>query len=145
MPISATLGRAEVMDAWPPSGDEAIHTQTFLGHPPGCAAALASIAVIEEEKLVERAAEGGAFALRQLRASLASSPGIEDLRGRGLLLAVECDTAQRAARACQRSLERGVIVLSSGDEGRVLSLTPPLCIEREILGLALGAVVEALA
>jgi 4-aminobutyrate aminotransferase-like enzyme len=133
------------MDAWPPSGDEAIHTQTFLGHPPGCAAALASIAVIEEEKLVERAAENGAFALRQLRGSLENSPGIADLRGRGLLLAVECDTAQRAARACERSLARGVIALTSGDDGRVLSLAPPLSIEREILELALDIVAEALA
>jgi 4-aminobutyrate aminotransferase/(S)-3-amino-2-methylpropionate transaminase len=59
MPISACIGRAAVMDAWPPSRGEALHTQTFLGHPPGCAAALAAIAVIEDEKLVQRAAERG--------------------------------------------------------------------------------------
>ncbi|HXV36591.1 MAG TPA: aspartate aminotransferase family protein, partial [Myxococcota bacterium] len=63
MPISACLGRAELMDAWPRCDGEALRTQTFLGHPPGCAAALASIAVLEEEKLVERAAELGAHAL----------------------------------------------------------------------------------
>jgi 4-aminobutyrate aminotransferase/(S)-3-amino-2-methylpropionate transaminase len=120
MPLSALLGRAEVMDAWPPSGGEALHTQTFLGHPPGCAAALASMAVIEEEKLVERAAENGAQALAQLRAALAKDPGIVDVRGRGLLLAVECDGPERAARACGRALRRGVIVLPSGDDGRVL-------------------------
>ena len=42
MPISALLGRAPVMDAWPESDGESLHTQTFLGHPPGCAAALAA-------------------------------------------------------------------------------------------------------
>lgn len=145
MPISATLGRAEVMDAWPPSADEAIHTQTFMGHPPGCAAALASIAAIEDEKLVERAADNGAFALRKLSGTLAGSAGIADVRGRGLLLAVECDTPQRAERACARSLARGVITLTSGDDARVLSLTPSLSIEREILELALDVVAEALA
>ncbi len=140
MPLSALLGRAEVMDAWPPSGGEALHTQTFLGHPPGCAAALASMAVIEEEKLVERAAENGALALAHLRATLADAPGIVDIRGRGLLLAVECDGPERVARACGRALRRGVITLPSGDDGRVLSFTPPLSIEREILELALEVV-----
>jgi 4-aminobutyrate aminotransferase/(S)-3-amino-2-methylpropionate transaminase len=144
MPLSALLGRAEVMDAWPPSGGEALHTQTFLGHPPGCAAALASMAVIEEEKLVERAAENGALALAHLRAALADAPGIVDVRGRGLLLAVECDGPERAARACGRALRRGVITLPSGDDGRVLSFTPPLSIEREILELALDVVLDTL-
>jgi len=87
MPISACVGRAEVMDAWPASAGEATHTQTFLGHPPSCAAALASIAVIEEEKLVERAARTGEAALARLRELLAGRAGIADVRGRGLLIA----------------------------------------------------------
>ena len=144
MPISACLGRAEVMASWPVSRGEAIHTQTFLGHPPGCAAALAAIAVIEEEKLVERAAHQGTRALSQLRDRLAGASGIVDVRGRGLILAVECDTAEGAALACQRALGNGVIALLSGDDGRVVSLTPPLCIESEILELAVDVVAEAL-
>ncbi len=103
MPISACIGTKTVMDAWPPSHGEALHTQTFLGHPPGCAAALASIAVIEEEKLVERAAELGGAALAQLRARLADRSGVADVRGRGLLLAIECDTPERSLRALRRS------------------------------------------
>ena len=99
MPISACIGRAAVMDAWPPSSGEALHTQTFLGHPPGCAAALASIAVIEDEKLVQRAAERGAAALAQLRARLAGRRGIADVRGRGLLLADRVRHARSAACA----------------------------------------------
>jgi 4-aminobutyrate aminotransferase-like enzyme len=144
MPISACLGRAEVMDAWPVSRGEALHTQTFLGHPPSCAAALACLAVIEEEKLVERAAEIGAGALAQLRGQLANQAGIVDVRGRGLLLAIECELPERAARACTRALARGVIALVSGDDGRAISITPPLSIEAEILELALDIVVEAL-
>jgi len=145
MPISACLGRAEVMDAWPASGGEALHTQTFLGHPPGCAAALAALAVLEEEKLVERAAETGARALAHLRHRLADAPGIRDVRGRGLLLAIECDGAERAGGACARALSRGVIALASGDAGEVVSITPALSIEPEILELALDLLVGALA
>jgi 4-aminobutyrate aminotransferase-like enzyme len=132
------------MDAWPASRGEALRTQTFLGHPPGCAAALASIAVIEEEKLVERAAELGAAALAQLAAKLAGRAGVADVRGRGLLLAVECDGPERAQAACAAALRRGVIVVPSGDDGRVLAVTPPLSIERELLALALDLLADAI-
>jgi 4-aminobutyrate aminotransferase/(S)-3-amino-2-methylpropionate transaminase len=144
MPLSATLGRAELMDAWPVSDGEALHTQTFLGHPPGCAAALASIAVLEEEKLVERAASNGAAALAQLQSAVSGAPGVKDVRGLGLLLAVECDSAERVSRAVAGALRRGVIALQSGDDGRVVSITPPLCIEREILSQALDILSECL-
>jgi 4-aminobutyrate aminotransferase/(S)-3-amino-2-methylpropionate transaminase len=145
MPISACVGRREVMDAWPPSHGEAIHTQTFLGHPPGCAAALAAIGVLEDEKLVERAATSGAAALARLRERLHAGEGIVDVRGRGLILAVECDSHTRAADACTRALANGVIALLSGDDGRVISLTPPLGIEPEILDFAIDIVADALA
>jgi len=144
MPISACIGRAEVMDAWPMSRGEALHTQTFIGHPPGCAAALASIAVLDEDKLVERSAELGAAALAQLQARLAGRAGIADVRGRGLLLAIECDAPERAAGACATALRRGVIVVPSGDDGRVLAITPPLSIERELLAHALDLLVGSI-
>jgi len=144
MPISACVGRREVMDAWPVSRGEAIHTQTFLGHPPGCAAALAAIRVIEDEKLVELAASNGAAALARLQEQTDGHDGIVDVRGRGLILAIECDSKKRAVDACARALSGGVIALLSGDDGRVISLTPPLCIERKILGQAVDIVADAL-
>ena len=144
LPLSACLGRAEVMDAWPPAAGEALHTQTFLGHPIGCAAALASIAALEQEKLVDRAAELGEAALALLHARLAGRPGIADVRGRGLLLAVECEDPGLAAGACARALERGVIAITSGDDARVVSLLPPLTIEREILEAAVDTVAGCL-
>jgi len=144
MPISACVGRAEVMDAWPASTGEALHTQTFLGHPAGCAAALASIRVLEEEALVERAAETGAAALRFLEERVGCT-GVAQVRGRGLMLGIECDSPERAARGVRRALERGYILLPSGDDGRVLSITPPLGIEAPVLLDALGSVLEGLA
>jgi len=144
MPISACLGRVDVMDAWPRSGGEALHTQTFLGHPPGCAAALASLAVIADEGLVERAAATGAGALLHLKRRLEGAPGVVDVRGRGLMIGVECDGGERAARVCAEALSRGVIALQSGDRGEVVSATPPLAIEPELLEAGLDVLVEAL-
>jgi 4-aminobutyrate aminotransferase/(S)-3-amino-2-methylpropionate transaminase len=145
LPISACLGRAAVMDAWPPSRGEALHTQTFLGHPLGCAAALASLAALREERLVERAAELGALALDRLQERLARRAAVRDVRGRGLLLAVECDGPATCAAACAEALRRGVIALASGDDGRVIALTPPLSIGREALLAALDTLAECLA
>ena len=127
------------------SDGEALRTQTFLGHPPSCAAALASIAVLEEEKLVEHAADLGSVALERLRERCAGRAGIRDVRGRGLLLAIEVDTAERADLACARALAAGLIVLPSGDDGRVISICPPLCIDRGLLELAIDLLIEAIA
>ena len=145
MPLSACLGRAEVMDRLPASAGESLHTQTFLGHPPACAAALASLAVLEEEKLPQRAAEVGARALAGLRRALAGAAGAREARGRGLLLGIECDSPARAARACAGALARGVVVIPSGDDGRVVSITPPLCIDADLLESCLEVLVKELA
>ena len=144
MPISACIGRLEVMDAWPPSEGEAIHTQTFLGHPAGCAAALASLEILQEEKLAERSAALGGDALHWLRASCSGVSRVAEVRGRGLMIGIECDTAETASAACAAALRRGVITLPSGVDGRVLSVTPPLTIEREVLRSALDTLVECI-
>lgn len=128
MPISACIGRAEVMDRWPISRGEALHTQTFLGHPPGCAAALASLAVLEQEKLAERAAELGSWALARLRDATAGLGSVRECRGLGLMIGVECGDSDTAAKICGEALGRGFILLPSGDRGDVLSITPPLTI-----------------
>ncbi|MCH2169377.1 aspartate aminotransferase family protein [Myxococcota bacterium] len=144
LPLSACMGRREVMDAWPPAGDEAIHTQTFLGHPLGCAAGVASLAILTKHNLVERAGELGNHALGWLRDRLGGQPGITDVRGRGLLLGIECEDPELPSRVCANALERGVIALPSGDRGEVISITPPLVIERDILSGALDVLVDEL-
>jgi len=145
MPISACIGRAEVMDRWPVSEGEALHTQTFLGHPPACAAALAALAVLDEEKLCARAAEHGAVALQLLRARLGGLAHVKDVRGLGLLIGVELAGGAQALAACQEALRRGVICLPSGDDGAVVSLTPPLSIERDVLADALERLADVVA
>jgi len=144
MPFSACLGRPESMDRWPVSTGEAIHTQTFLGHPPGCAAALASLAILEDELLPERAARLGTQAMARLKRGLRNHPGIVEVRGRGLMLAIECDSASRAGAACSACLERGVIVLPSGNRNECLSITPPLTIDEALFFEALESLMECI-
>jgi len=144
MPISACLGRAEVMDTWPLSTGEALHTQTFLGHPPGCAAALACMKVLEEENLVRHAGVTGEAGLALMRRRLMGLASVSDVRGRGLMLGVECASPKQAAAVCESALRAGLILLPSGDDGRVLSLTPPLCIRHDTLAWAVERLAELL-
>jgi len=150
-PISACIGRADLMDAWPRSTGEAIHTSTFLGHPTGCAAALASIAEIERRKLVERA-DAMSPRMRGLLERLAQQvgPAIGDVRGHGLMWGVELVTSDgaadpaRASQAVKGALRRGVVVLAGGPQNNVLSLTPPLVITDEQLESGVKALADAL-
>jgi len=150
-PISACIGKAAVMDAWPESDGEAIHTSTFLGQPTGCAAALASIEQIERLGLVERAAQLSAVVQRELEELREKvGPSVGDVRGCGLMWAVELISEGGAGNRAQASaavtgaLERGVVVLAGGPECHVLSLSPPLVITQEQLQFAVRALVAAL-
>jgi 4-aminobutyrate aminotransferase-like enzyme len=134
-PLSACVGRADVMDrAWPVSSGEAIHTSTFLGHPVGCAMALAEIQEIEKRKLTESSAALGEIALRLLRTHVRSNTLKTEIRGRGLLIGVEVNRADgepatnEALLIIKRMLARGFVLLPEGEHANVISLTPPLII-----------------
>jgi 4-aminobutyrate aminotransferase len=150
-PISACVGKAEVMDRWPECEGEAIHTSTFLGHPTGCAAALASIQELRERKLVERAAALEKPLGAMLRALRDRAGGrIGDVRGKGLMWGLELVDASGgpapdvAAETVAAALKRGVVLLAGGPANNVLSLAPPLVIEKEQLEFAVGVLGEAL-
>ena len=132
-PLSACVGRADVMDAaWPASAGEAMHTSTFLGHPVGCAMALAQIGEIERYKLPERAALMGRRALEALR-ELKFPDGLRgEARGVGWMLGLELrlvngEPATAASLAIIKALlHRGFILLPEGEHANVISFTPPL-------------------
>lgn len=145
MPISACAGRAEVMDAWPVSQGEALHTQTFLGHPAGCASALASMRILEREGLVARAGELGERLRTHLEARCKKNAHVREVRGKGLMVGIEVEGDGKAVAACERALRRGVIALPSGPRGEVASLTPPLSIDADILFEAADVLVECIA
>ena len=132
------------MSAWPVSTGEALHTQTYLGHPAGCAAALAVLSVVEDEALVERARKLGDRTREQLEKALATSSRVQEIRGRGMMLGIACRDAQTALDAWREILQRGVITLPCGSDGDVLSITPPLCIDPDLLQDALERVCESL-
>ncbi|MBW2712431.1 MAG: aminotransferase class III-fold pyridoxal phosphate-dependent enzyme [Deltaproteobacteria bacterium] len=144
MPLSACMGKSEVMDHWPRSRGEAIHTQTFIGHPPGCAAALAALRIIDEQGLVDRSEQLGAEALAYLKNALSTQPGIIDVRGRGLMLGIEFESGQRALAACDEALQQGVVLLASGDQSQTLGITPPLSIERDLFFHALDLLIQCI-
>ncbi len=144
MPLSACMGLESVFDAWPLSEGEALHTQTFLGHPTGCAAALASLEVMARLELPTRAAALGKEALDRLERVLAGSPCVREIRGQGLMIGIECKLPEHSLAVTARMLERGFVLLPSGDRGRVLSLTPPLTIGRDALLLAIDTLAECL-
>ncbi|MCB9796940.1 MAG: aspartate aminotransferase family protein [Alphaproteobacteria bacterium] len=133
-PISVCMGRAEVMRAWGASRGEALHTQTFLGNPLGCAMALACVHVIVSEELPARAARVGAWLSERLSR-------FGRVRGRGLLLGLELDDSLGVSR---RLLERGYIALPAGEQAEVLALTPPLTITEAQLSGFLAALEELL-
>jgi 4-aminobutyrate aminotransferase-like enzyme len=142
LPVSACLGPVRVMDAWPESEGEAIHTSTFLGHPIGCAAALAFLEVVERENLVNRAEELGATLLTGLRHGLADVDSVLDVRGRGLLIGIELAGDGAAADVAGRALRQGLIVLPAGPRGEVLEIAPPATLSEAQLDHALDAVTE---
>jgi 4-aminobutyrate aminotransferase-like enzyme len=143
IPISAAAGRAEVMDAWPISTGEALHTSTYLGNPIGCAAALATIGEIERLKLPTRANALGEAVAPRLR-SLRSHRSVRDVRGRGLLFGVQLRDAAIASAVVRRALRAGVIFLQSGVDGDVISISPPLVIEERQLARAIETLEAAI-
>jgi len=150
MPVSACVGPASVMDAWPESRGEAVHTSTFLGHPTACAASLAVLDVVEREAVPRRAELLGGRLVEGLRQQLDGVAGVSEVRGLGLLLGVELagvDGAPRpgaAVRVAEAALAEGVLVLPSGDEGHVVELTPPVCLGEEQAGIAVDVLSAAI-
>jgi len=139
-PLSACVGRANLMDAaWPASTGEAIHTSTFLGHPVGCAMALAQIAEIKTQRLVERSARLGDFLRRELEAIFNLQFPISNSRGLGLMAGLELllpsgsPATALALQAIKSMLHRGFILLPEGEHANIISFTPPLTItERQL-------------
>jgi 4-aminobutyrate aminotransferase-like enzyme len=143
-PISATIGRSAVMDAWPRSTGEALHTSTYLGNPIGCAAALATIDELAQRKLPQRAAELGQILGERLQ-RLRTRGGVVEVRGCGLFWAVQVRDAAKATAAVKGALARGAIFLQSGVAGDAITIAPPLTIGEDQLLRAVDILQESLA
>ncbi|HVH64067.1 MAG TPA: acetyl ornithine aminotransferase family protein [Candidatus Dormibacteraeota bacterium] len=123
LPLGAFIARAEQM-SWPPGS----HGSTFGGNPVACAAALATLDLLEGG-LIENAAKVGAQLQDGLREIAASHPEVTDVRGIGLMLALELKTPDGAAKLVQSAFERGLLLLTAGT--RAVRLSPPLVLDPE--------------
>ena len=129
LPISAVVARSEIFDA------DLYTAYTLGGSPVACTSALALLDVIQEEGLVENAAEMGAYLMSSLRELMQDHPVIGEVRGEGLLVGVELNHVEdseenlsdNAARLAYRCFELGLILLSFGS---VIEMTPPLTITK---------------
>jgi 4-aminobutyrate aminotransferase len=150
LPLSGIIARREILDRLPPG----THGGTYGGNVVACAAANATLDVIDDEGLVGNARERGAQFLAGLRALAASRSSIGDVRGLGLMLALEfispgegdgrVPNADLAKRVIAESLARRLLVLSAGSYANVVRIIPPLVTTPDEVDQALSILDEAL-
>ena len=144
MPIGAMVARKELM-TWPPGA----HGNTFGGNPICCAAALATIKLIEGG-LMENAAKMGQYMLDRAKAMEADHPTIGDVRGKGLMIGIELvedKESKKPARALRdellhRAFKKGLLILGCG--ASTIRLMPALTIDRQTVDEGLAIFEEAL-
>ena len=148
LPMSATIVTTRVADAFAGPDNIFRQTLTFGGHPALAAAALANIEIIERENLVKNAVEMGAYLLEQLHTLEDRHPIVGNVRGLGLLAAVELvkdrGTKERfpeELRLAERMADGfRVQHLLLRPRGSIISLTPPLCVARDEIDRAVKAI-----
>ncbi len=136
-PLSAVTGRAEIMDSVQPGGLGG----TFGGNPVCCAAALAAIETIEQERLCERAVEIGQILMERFRFLQARSPIVGEVRGLGAMCAMEVvkdkkskePDKEKTEEIIRRVAQNGLILLSAGVLGNIIRILVPLVIPEEQL------------
>jgi 4-aminobutyrate aminotransferase len=134
LPLGATIAKAKVMD-WVGGS----HASTFGGNPLSCAAAIAVIDAIKEERLLENATKQGAYIMKRFEELKEKSEIVGDVRGKGLMIGVEFvedkdskkPAPQKANEIMIRSWKRGVAVITCGIS--TLRIVPPLNITRELV------------
>jgi 4-aminobutyrate aminotransferase-like enzyme len=151
-PLSVCVGQKKIMDrAWPVSTGEALHTSTFLGHPVGCAMALAQIQEIQRLNLCRQSHQLGRFLLAELaKINTNKKKVIATARGLGLMAGLELTrpdgrpATKIAIATVKKLLSQGYIFLPEGENANVIGFTPPLTITRSQLLQAIHALAEAL-
>ncbi len=137
MPLGALIARADILEAWGPGA----HGSTYGGNPVACAAALATIDLLEGG-LIENARERGEQAVAGLRPLISRFEGlVTDVRGRGLMIGVEFDTAEHAEEVQWAAFQRGLLVLECGKSS--VRMSPALTVSEAEMTTALRIFGEA--
>jgi 4-aminobutyrate aminotransferase len=139
MPLGAMVARADLLEAWGPGA----HGSTYGGNPVACAAALATIDLLQGG-LIANARSRGEQALAGLRPLLDRFPSlVRDVRGRGLMLGVEFDTAEHAEEVQWAAFQRGLLVLECGKSA--VRMAPALVVSEAEMTTALRIFAESVA
>jgi acetylornithine/N-succinyldiaminopimelate aminotransferase len=136
LPLGAVLCTEEVARAM----HAGMHGTTFGGGPLACAVAIAVIDFMEKERLLEHATEVGDYFQQNLRALAQRHEAIVDVRGKGLMLAAEVDSAELAKLIVAEMLKRRIVINCTSDT--VLRFLPPYILERAHVDAAIGALDE---
>jgi len=146
MPLSAIAAKKKIMTQWSPGA----HGTTFGGNPVSCAAAIATIEVIEKEKLLSNAASVGAYAIKRLNEMKEKYACIGDVRGLGLMIGIEfmdkkgkpfTDGVKKILNYC---LKKGLILIECGADKNVIRLVPPLISTKNEMDKGLAILEEAI-
>jgi len=119
------------------------HMTTFGGHPVSCAAGLASLKIIQRDKLVERAEMVGGQIQAILRQMQKKHSAIVDVRGKGLMIGLEFTTPELTKAIVERAQELGVILSWSIYAGGTVRIAPPLNISNDELEQGLAIIEQA--
>jgi 4-aminobutyrate aminotransferase len=141
LPLGGIVAARDLLERWPTGA----HGSTFGGNPVACAAALATLDVLDETDGYRRTAQLGERAIGHLRREVGGHPLVRDIRGIGLMVGLELADKAVTDRVCAACLDAGVIVLSCGPDENVLRLVPPLTISADELDHGLGVLCEAIA
>jgi len=145
LPLGATVARAKLMD-W----EGGSHATTYGGNPVACAAAMAVIDVIKEEKLLENAQKQGNYIMKRLNEFKDESEILGDVRGKGLMIGAEivedkkskAPAPKKAEEIMMRSWKRGVAVITCGKS--TIRIAPPLVITKDLVDPALDIITDTM-
>jgi 4-aminobutyrate aminotransferase len=147
LPLSGLLAARSLLDQLAPGS----HGGTYGGNAVACAAALATLDIVDDERLAERAGRVGERMLTSLRQAATGHPRVAEVRGRGLMLAIEfADPEGLAPRPdlakglLAEAMARNVLLLSCGTHGQAVRIIPPLVTTDDEVEMAMAAITESL-
>jgi 4-aminobutyrate aminotransferase len=146
--MGVIVARKELMESWSAPS----HLFTTEANPVVCAAAIATLEIIERENLTQRSLKLGEAAMKRFEEMMDRFNLIGEIRGRGLLIGIDLvrDRESRqparieAMKVCWRAWEKGLVMISFGRHGNVLRIAPPLNIEEDELNTAMEIVAESI-
>ncbi|MDD5382431.1 MAG: aminotransferase class III-fold pyridoxal phosphate-dependent enzyme [Candidatus Margulisbacteria bacterium] len=139
-PLGGIAASAKTMKKWSPGA----HGSTFGGNPVCCAAAIATIDVIKQQKLLQNSAKLGGYLKKQLLKLKAKYSAIKDVRGLGLMIGVDFGDPTFVKQIMDYCLAQGLVLISTGGGGAVIRLVPPLIVSKQEIDKALKIIEQAL-